>query len=171
MKTVHGARAWRLAVLGAAAGLVLAVSQSARASGPADAPLPFSFTVTSPGTGNQFIAGSTVVVSWTSTTPGASNVNISLVDSANWIVVATLNNTADDGSEPFTIPANLPAGEYLFYVEDVGVTEWAYGSSFYVLECGSSALRQQSAPRTRIDRSRPIPADRRGPKIPAPDER
>jgi hypothetical protein len=160
-------RTWglRLAVLGAAAGMGLAGSQRAEASGGAPAPLPFTFAVTSPGTGNQFVAGSTVVVNWTSTSP-SSNVNISLVDVPNWVVVATNNNTADDGSEPFTIPANLPAGEYLFYIENVGVTEWAYGDSFYILECGSSALRQQSLPRTRVDRGRPL----RGTK-PAPEQR
>ena len=151
MKTLSRAWSVRLAALGMAAGLVFAVSQRALAKG---AESVFAYTITSPGTGYQIIAGSTVVVTWTSTANNG-NVNLSLVDSAAWTVVATHNNTADDGSEPFTIPANMPAGRYLIYIEDVGVTEWAFGDEFDVLECGTSALRQQSTPRARIDTSRP----------------
>jgi hypothetical protein len=159
-------RRWslRLAVLGAAAGMVLAASQPARAGGgEPDGRKPFAFTVTSPGTGYQLVAGSTVVVTWTSTSP-AGNVNLSLVDVLNWVVVATHNNTPDDGSEPFTIPANLPAGRYLIYIENVGVTEWAYGAEFDVLACGSQRVRQQAPPRERPDTSRPMDRTRPAPR-------
>ncbi|HEX6040417.1 Ser-Thr-rich GPI-anchored membrane family protein [Longimicrobium sp.] len=152
---INRSSGWRLAALGVALGMVLAVSQRALASEDGA----FSFTVTSPGTGYQLVAGSTVPVTWTSTS-GVGNVNLSLVDVNLWAVVATLNNTPDDGSENFTIPSTLPTGQYLFYVENVGVTEWAYGETFDILACGSQALRQ--APRSG-DRSRPISSERRAP--------
>lgn len=153
MSALSRTRGWRWSVLGAAVGMVLAVAPRGLASDGA-----FTYTVTAPGTGYSLVAGSTVVVTWTST--GSSNVNIYLIDVNAWAtadVIAT--NTADDGSESYTIPANLPAGQYLIYIEDVGVTEWVYGDTFDILACGSQQRMQQQAPRReRLDRSRPMPS-------------
>jgi hypothetical protein len=158
---------YTLAVLGAAAGMVLGASQHAAASGGEMA----TYTVTAPVTGYSLIAGSTILVTWTSSSPGSSNVNISLVDSTGWFVADVIaNNTPDDGSESYTIPANLPAGRYLIYIEDVGVTSWTFGPAFDILECGSTRLNvQRAGPPVTRDRGRPMPRDRRAPKIPAPD--
>lgn len=145
-------RGWRLAVAGAVAGMVLAVAPRGFASDGGA----FTYTVTAPGTGYSLVAGSTVVVTWTST--GSSNVNIYLIDVSAWATADVIAlNTADDGSEQYTIPANLPAGQYLIYIENVGVTDWIYGDAFDVLACGSQRTQQQAPRRERLDRSRPMP--------------
>ena len=152
MSILSRTRGWRLAVAGAVAGMVLALAPRGFASDGGA----FTYTVTAPGTGYSLVAGSTVVVTWTST--GSSNVNIYLIDVNAWAtadVVAT--NTADDGSEQYTIPATLPAGQYLIYIENVGVTDWIYGDAFDILACGSQRLQQQAPRRERLDRSRPMP--------------
>ena len=74
-------RGLRLAVLGAAAGMVLASTQRGQASEDA-----LAFQVLTPGAGWSLVAGSTVMVTWTST--GSSNVNLYLVDVAAWAVEA-----------------------------------------------------------------------------------
>ncbi|HEX6909325.1 MAG TPA: Ser-Thr-rich GPI-anchored membrane family protein [Longimicrobium sp.] len=143
-------RGLRLAVLGAAAGMVLASTQRGQASEDA-----LAFQVLTPGAGWSLVAGSTVMVTWTST--GSSNVNLYLVDVAAWAVADVIAaNTADDGAESYTIPATMPAGQYLVYVENVGVTDWTYGDTFDILACGSQRMQQQS-PRRPLDRSRPLP--------------
>lgn len=161
---------WRLAALGLAAGMVFAASEHALASGGGgeSAGAPFTFTVTAPVTGHQPVAGSTISITWTSSSP-TSNVNIYLVDVSAWAVAAVVaTNTADDGQEFWTIPASLPAGQYLIYIENVGVTDWTYGSAFDILACGTPApLLQQRAPR-RGDTARPMSRDRMVPKVPVP---
>jgi hypothetical protein len=114
MKALSRTRRWRLAVLGASAGMVLAVAQKGQASGGA-----FTYQVLAPGTGYALVAGSTIPITWTST--GSGNVNISLVDVAAWAVVDVVaSNTADYGIELYPIPATMPAGQYLIYIGDVG---------------------------------------------------
>jgi hypothetical protein len=149
---------WRLAVLGAAAGLVLALSQRAVASGVA------TYQVTGPVNGYQVAAGSTIPVSWTG--PGTSNVNLSLIDVGAWMASVTIaSNTADDGQEYWTIPCDLPAGQYLVYIENVGLTDWTYGATFDILRCcPTESSAQRARPEVRIDRSRPMPRDRMRPR-------
>jgi hypothetical protein len=150
----------------AAAALLAAVlllgARPATSGEAAPAPGASSFQVTAPVTGYQIVAGSTVLITWTSAAP-SGNVNISLVDVNAWAVADVVAwNTPDDGQEAYTLPANLPAGEYLIYIENVGVTDWTYGTSFDVLACGGQ-VQQRSTPRMHRDPARPLPA------MPRPD--
>ena len=149
---------WRLAVLGACAGMVLALSQRAAASGVA------VYQVTAPVNGYQVAAGSTIAVTWTG--PGTSNVTLSLIDVGAWTSSVTIaSNTADDGQEYWTIPCDLPPGQYLVYIENVAFTDWTYGSTFDILRCCPAESSPQGArPEVRIDRSRPMPRDRIRPR-------
>lgn len=160
-------RMWRgaLAMLGACAGLVLAVSQRALASGDAEGAA--AYTVVAPVNGFQVAAGSTIAVTWTG--PGTSNVEIALIQSSPFITALTIaSNTADDGVEMWTIPCDLPPGQYLIYIEDMAVTDWTYGTTFDILPCcppSESTMQQQRArPEVRIDRSRPMPRGRPAPR-------
>lgn len=149
---------WRLAVLGACVGMVLALSQRALASGMA------AYQVTAPVSGYQVAAGSTLPVTWTG--PGTSNVNVSLVDVNAWAVAAIIaTNTADDGQEYWTIPCDVPPGQYLVYIENVAVTDWTFGTTFDILRCCPTEPSPQGArPEVRIDRSRPMPRERMRPR-------
>lgn len=159
-RTSRTAGLW-LAVLGACAGMVLAVSQRALASDGAAA-----YTVTAPVNGYQVAAGSTIAVTWTG--PGTSNVNIHLIHVATWTSAgAIVTNTADDGTEMWTIPCDLRPGQYQIYVEDVAVTDWTYGTTFDILPCcptSSSSVQQAPRPDVRMDRSRPMPRERLTPR-------
>jgi hypothetical protein len=154
---------WALVVLSTCAGMVLAVSQRALASGDAVA----AYTVVAPVSGWQVTAGSTIAVLWTG--PGTSNVEVALIDVNAWTTAATIaTNTTDDGQEIWTIPCDLAPGTYLIYVENMAVTDWTYGSEFEILPCcrESSNIQQQprARPQIRLDRSRPMPRGRPAPR-------
>jgi uncharacterized protein YfaP (DUF2135 family) len=152
-----------LAILCACAGMVLAMSQRALASGDGVA----TYSVTAPVNGWQVAAGSTIAVTWTSASP-SSNLEIALIDVVAWDTEATIaTNTADDGLEMWTIPCDTPPGQYLIYIEDMAVTDWTYGTTFEVLPCcpETQNLRQQRPrPEVRIDRGRPMPRGRPAPR-------
>jgi hypothetical protein len=154
---------WALVTLATCAGMVLAVSQRALASGDAAA----AYTVLAPVSGWQVTAGSTIAVLWTG--PGTSNLEIALVDVNAWTTAATIaTNTTDDGQELWTIPCSVPAGTYLIYVENMAITDWTYGTEFEILPCcpETSSIQQQprARPQIRIDRSRPMPRGRPAPR-------
>ena len=162
MQTLGRISRWRLAMVCACAGMVLALSQRALASDVSDDAI--AYAVTAPVNGFQVAAGSTIAVTWKG--PGTSNVNLSLVDVNAWATALVIaSNTDDDEEELWRIPCELPPGEYLIYVEDVGVTDWAYGTTFEVTACCPSPSSPQNArPEVRIDRSRPMPRTRPAPR-------
>jgi hypothetical protein len=155
---------WALVVLSTCAGMVLAVSQRALASGEEVA----NYVVTAPVAGFQVAAGSTLPVTWTSANT-SSNVEIVLAEVATWTTAATIaTNTTDDGVEMWTFPCDLAPGTYLIYIENMAGTDWTYGPEFEILPCcpETSSLQQQprARPQIRIDRSRPMPRNRPAPR-------
>lgn len=122
---------YRLAVLSAAAGMVLAVSQRGLASATAEQRV-LGYDVTAPVTGHELTVGTTTEITWLGGEPEIP-VNIYLIDVDQWAVVEVIaQGITDDGQEYWYIPSNLPAGDYQIYIEDVDQTGWTYGSPFTI---------------------------------------
>lgn len=120
-----------LAVLGISMGMALWGTQHARASD-GGAKRAMSFAVTAPVSGYSLAAGSTTDITWTGGNPN-ERLGIWLVDTDEWIVAGEIAvNIVDDGHESWTIPANLPPGDYQIYIENQSVTDWTYGTPFTV---------------------------------------
>lgn len=123
----------RLAVVGMAAGMMLASSRSGLASGTdAGERRALGYDVTAPVTGYTLTAGTVEEITWLGGEPEIP-VNVLLIDTDQWAVVQEIAlGIVDDGQEYWNIPSDLEPGEYQIYVEDVDKTGWTYGTPFLV---------------------------------------
>lgn len=99
-----------------------------------------SFTVTSPTASSTWTPGSSVTITWTGV-PTSSLVNLSLVDVNAWTVAAGIaSSVPNNGFHTWTVPATLPPGTYLVYIENVERTTWTYGPHFQITDKGDKKL-------------------------------
>lgn len=88
------------------------------------------FTITAPNAASVWVSGSPVTITWTGGST-STLVNLSLVDVSAWAVYTTIATAIpNNGAFTWTVPANVPAGTYLIYIENVERTVWAYGENF-----------------------------------------
>ena len=88
------------------------------------------FTITAPNAASVWVSGSPVTITWTGGST-STLVNLSLVDVSAWAVYTTIATAIpNSGAFTWTVPANVPAGTYLIYIENVERTVWAYGENF-----------------------------------------
>ncbi|MBP9151320.1 MAG: T9SS type A sorting domain-containing protein [Flavobacteriales bacterium] len=73
-----------------------------------------SITVTSPNGGETFSAGGNMPITWTSTNLSGALLAIEIIRcSDNSVITPEIAyNTANDGTQPWTIPSNFAAGQY-----------------------------------------------------------
>lgn len=133
MRFINRSLGCRLAVLGAAAGMMLASSRSGMASGTVvEERNVLAYDVTAPVTGYNLTAGTTAQIRWQGGDPLVP-VNVLLIDTDQWAVVQQIAlGITDDGQEYWAIPSDLDPGDYQIYVEDVNQTAWTYGTPFTV---------------------------------------
>ena len=93
------------------------------------------FTIISPNFNDSLCAGSEITINWSGGNP-LWNVEISLIDVNAWAVVAIVAaNTPNDGMETWTIPSNMPPGNYEIYIQEANVLTWKYGNDFTIKHC------------------------------------
>ena len=72
---------------------------------------------------------------------GGDLVQFSLIRMDIWTVVAGApeGDFENDGRETWTIPRYVKPGEYEMYVQRKDRTDWRYGATFEIKDCGCSA--------------------------------
>ena len=99
------------------------------------APVPTIFNITSPNGGETFTSGNQFTATWI-TSSGfypTDNLSFELVNQTTNLNYLLTASTPNDGIESFTIPLNIPSGQYKLYGEFLNSTFYDYSDNSFTI--------------------------------------